>query len=68
MNNADRQKTILINLGIIFLIDLTYFFTQFMNPGVRNLASIPDDEYEKEGKKYCLVCKGYRTDNMEHCE
>ena len=35
---------------------------------MRNLASIPEDEYEKEGKKYCMVCKGYRTENMEHCE
>ena len=61
MTEEDRQKTIFINLGIIALIDLTYFLTQFMNPGVRNLASIESDEYEKEGRKYCMVCKGYRT-------
>ena len=40
MNPEDRKKSIFINLGLMALINFTYFLTQFMNPGVRNLSSI----------------------------
>ena len=32
-----------IGFATLILIDLTYFLTQFMNPGIRNPTSIPDE-------------------------
>lgn len=50
------------------MTNITYFLTQFMNPGIRNLSTISDEEYHQEGRSYCAQCRGYRTGRMEHCQ
>ena len=64
---AHDSVFILILIIMVAVANFSYFFTQFLNPGIRNLASITDEEYESEGKSYCSLCKGFRTNNMEHC-
>ena len=42
MKEADKNRIMVFNIATIVLINLTYFLTQFLNPGVRNLSSISE--------------------------
>ena len=42
MKEADKNRVIVLNITTFALINITYFLTQFLNPGVRNLTSISD--------------------------
>ena len=55
------------NVVMLGLVNLSYFLTQFLNPGIRNLAQIQEKEYKRDGKEYCSFCRGFRTSEMEHC-
>ena len=65
-----KETILLINVGIFVYLNLTYLLTQFMNPGVINLHTIPDEYYEKNGGKiFCSSCNGYRSKNkIAHCK
>ena len=42
MSQADVNKYLIINIAVLVLTNITYFLTQFLNPGVRNLSSIQE--------------------------
>lgn len=60
----DVQKFIIINSVVIVVLNISYFLTQFLNPGLTNLATISQHQYQTDGKHYCSSCKGFRTDRM----
>ena len=62
-----KELIILINVGIFLLLNLLYLLTQFLNPGIVNITTIPESHYTKEGKFFCASCSGYRTKKMAHC-
>ncbi len=39
-SSQDNDTFLLIAIGILILINLTYFLCQFLNPGIRNPSSI----------------------------
>lgn len=59
---------IVVDVGIIILTNFSYVLTILLNPGIRNLATITDEEYWQKGKVFCSMCNGYRTGNMKHCK
>lgn len=67
VSQSDIRKFTIINLVTMGLLNLSYFLTQFLNPGIRNLSTISQDEYSKDGAFYCSSCNGDRTGKMEHC-
>lgn len=40
MSTENVRKYTIINIVSMTLITITYFFTQFLNPGIRNLSRI----------------------------
>lgn len=40
MSDQDVRKFTIINVVCMVLLNLTYFLTQFLNPGIRNLSKI----------------------------
>ena len=54
---------------IFIILNLVYLGTQFLNPGIVNLSSIREEEYEKNGGRFfCIDCNGDRTKEMKHCK
>ena len=56
-NAQDGEKTsneniviIIISIIVFLLINISYFLTQFMNPGIRNPSKIPEEEFRSEGR------------------
>lgn len=44
------------NLLSLLITDISYLLTITLNPGIRNLCSIDNQEYQKNGKEYCIYC------------
>ena len=42
-----KQTIILVNILTIVFVNTAYLLTLGLNPGVRNLATIDDDQYEE---------------------
>ena len=40
ISQTDKNRIIIANITTFVLMNFTYFLTQFLNPGVRNLSSI----------------------------
>jgi len=40
MSQNDIRKFTIINLVAMAILNITYFLTQFLNPGIRNLSTI----------------------------
>ena len=40
LKSGDKNLTIMINIGAILFLNLFYFLTLSLNPGVRNLSSV----------------------------
>lgn len=45
-----------VNLITLLVTNISYLLTIKLNPGIRNLSKIRDEEYEKSGKEYCIYC------------
>ncbi len=53
--NPDNDVLIIVLSSVVclLLINISYFLCQFMNPGIRNITTITEEEFNRDGKKFC---------------
>jgi hypothetical protein len=47
---------------------VTFLMTQFLNPGIRNIHLLDDEDFKLFGEKYCVFCEKNVLETMQHCK
>jgi hypothetical protein len=53
---------------MLFGLLVTFLMTQFLNPGIRNIHLLDDEDFKLFGKKYCVFCEQNVLETMQHCK